>query len=123
MERTNYTVLRKSCLSRDVLGIIGSKWTVIVIHLLQVGPMRYSALQRGAEGITQKVLTATLRKLERDGIIERKVYPIIPPRVEYSLTPRGQSLVQTLEALVSWAELHADGVKKSRIAYTRKTST
>ena len=114
-----YDVLKKGCLSRDVLEIIGDKWTVLVLHVLHNGPLRYSAVQRAVGGITQKMLTATLRSLERDGIVSRTVFPVIPPKVEYALTPRGESLLVTLEPLVVWAEQHADEVRKSRQASTR----
>ncbi len=120
MERIKpYNVLRKGCLSRDVLEIIGDKWTVLVLHVLQAGPLRYSAIGRAVGGITQKMLTATLRNLERDGIVSRTIFPVIPPKVEYALTPRGESLLTTLESLVGWAEEHADEVRQSRQAYRR----
>ncbi len=118
----NYDVLRKGCLSRDVLEIIGDKWTVLVLHTFRGQPMRYSALQRAVDGISQKVLTATLRNLEKNGIITRVVFPVVPPKVEYSLTPLGITLLDTLEALVGWAEAHVSSVEKARQEYVDRHS-
>lgn len=124
MDRINkYDVLRKGCLSRDVLAIIGDKWTVLILHSFHGQPMRYSALQRAVDGISQKVLTATLRNLEKNGIITRVVFPVIPPKVEYSLTPLGVSLLDTLETLSGWAEAHAPSVEKARQEYIERQSS
>jgi DNA-binding HxlR family transcriptional regulator len=87
-----------------VLERIGDKWTALVIRSLAGRTLRYNELQREVAGISQKMLTQTLRALEEDGLITRKVYPVIPPMVEYSLTPLGRTLVSPLHAICTWAE-------------------
>ncbi|GAB5377411.1 MAG: helix-turn-helix domain-containing protein [Acuticoccus sp.] len=88
---------------RRILQSVGSKWTVLVVSQLNLGPKRFSELRRAIGGITQKSLTATLRELEKDGLVHRIVTPTIPPRVDYRLTPLGQSLTVPLDALTNWA--------------------
>ena len=90
-----------SCLAREILDRIGDKWSVYVIDALAAGTRRFSELRRDVDGVSQRMLTVTLRALERDGLIVRHVYPVIPPRVEYSLTPLGRSLLAIVEALVA----------------------
>lgn len=85
-----------------VLGRVGDKWTVLVVTLLGDGPKRFSELRRAIGSISQRMLTLTLRALERDGIVTRTVFPTIPPRVDYELTPLGRSLLARLGALVNW---------------------
>ena len=99
-------VLDPACPSRQALDRIADKWTALVIRSLAGGTLRYSDLERRVGGISQKMLTQTLRSLERDGLVERKVYPVVPPRVEYSLTRLGQSLREPLDAVCRWAERH-----------------
>lgn len=99
-------VLNPSCPSRQVLERIGEKWTALVIRVLADGTHRYSDLQRRVGGVSQKMLTQTLRGLERDGLIARRVYPVVPPRVEYSLTALGRTLIEPLDAVCRWAERH-----------------
>lgn len=110
-------VLNKNCPSREVLDIIADKWTVLIIHNLAKDTLRHNALARSLDGISQKVLTQALRKLERNGVISRTVYPVVPPRVEYALTPIGRSLVTMLETLSSWAETHFHEVLVARKRY------
>src|SRR4051812_32354698 len=93
------SVLDEKCGAQRVLERIATKWTALVIHVLARGTRRYSELQREVGGISQKMLTQTLRGLERDGLVERTVYPVVPPRVEYALTPLGQTLVEPLGSL------------------------
>lgn len=88
---------------RELLARIGDKWTVIVVTRLKLGPMRFSELRRALPSISQKMLTSTLRALERDGFIERVVTPTIPPRVDYKLTELGVDLLEPLDALADWA--------------------
>lgn len=116
MERINKkpNVLSATCLSREVLGLIADKWTALVIYALDNEVKRYSEIQRAVSGITQKVLTATLRKLERNGIVSRTVYPVIPPKVEYKLTHLGGSLFGVLVELARWAEEHLHKVQEAR---------
>ena len=102
--------------ARLALELVSDKWTIRVIHTLRRGTMRYGELQREIGGVSQKVLTQTLRGMERDGLIERSVYPVVPPRTEYSLTPLGQTLLESLNALCRWAEQHIDEVRANRAA-------
>jgi DNA-binding HxlR family transcriptional regulator len=104
-------------LLRDVLARIGDKWSVIVICRLEDGPCRFNELRRRTEGITQRSLSATLRRLERDGLVERRVFPTVPPRVEYELTESGVSLHGILYELVRWTDRHLEDILISREAY------
>ena len=97
-------ILNPNCGSRRVLDAIADKWTIITVCVLARGTRRFGQLQREIGGISQRMLTQTLRDLERDGIVKRSVYPVVPPRVEYSLTPLGDSLVEVLTAVSHWAE-------------------
>ncbi|MGH2530664.1 MAG: winged helix-turn-helix transcriptional regulator [Thermomicrobiales bacterium] len=107
-------VFDPSCGSRRVLDLIADKWTMIVVYALARGTYRFGQLQRAIGGVSQKVLTATLRNLERDGLVERRIYPVVPPHVEYSLTPLGETLIEPLSALRVWAEQHLDDVDAAR---------
>lgn len=111
------SVLKQNCAIREVLDLIAEKWTTLVVYSLSGGTKRYSELKRQIEGVTQKMLTQTLRKLERDGLIFRKVYPVIPPMVEYSLTPLGRTLIKPLGAICQWAEDHFSEVENARKNY------
>jgi DNA-binding HxlR family transcriptional regulator len=104
-------------LLRDVLARIGDKWSVIVICRLDGQPRRFNELRRLAEGITQRMLSSTLRHLERDGLVQRTVYATVPPQVEYALTERGRSLHAVLYQLVGWTDGHLAGIQASRTAY------
>lgn len=107
-------VFDSQCGSRRVLELIADKWTAITVYALVRGTMRFSELQREIDGISQKVLTQTLRDLERDGLVERTVYPTVPPRVEYALTPLGNTLREPLAAICRWSEEHLPDVEASR---------
>jgi DNA-binding HxlR family transcriptional regulator len=107
-------VLNPECPSRQVLDRIAEKWTALVIRVLADGTLRYSDLQRRIGGISQKMLTQTLRGLEQDGLVERKVYPVVPPRVEYRLTPLGRTLIEPLDAICNWAETHLPAMLAAR---------
>ena len=102
------------CGSRRVLDRIADKWTALIIHVLSHGTQRSGELRRAISGISQKMLTQTLRSLEEDGLVERKVYPVIPPRVEYSLTPLGRTLTEPLAAICLWAEKHLGELEDAR---------
>ena len=115
-----HDVFARNSVSRQVLEIIANKWTTLIICVLSEGTKRYSELQREIEGLSQKMLTQTLRRLERDGLIERKVYPVVPPKVEYSLTPLGKTLIELLGSLCEWAEEHLDEVEAARIRHDRE---
>jgi DNA-binding HxlR family transcriptional regulator len=101
----------------DVIGRIGDKWTVIVVGHLSRGTIRFNALLRAIPGISHRMLTQTLRGLERDGLVRRKVEPSVPPRVEYELTDLGQSLTVPLASLAAWASEKRSDVRSSRHTY------
>ena len=107
----------RDCPSRQVLDRIGDSWSVLVVSLLAGEPQRYTSLQRRIEGISPKMLTQTLRGLERDGLITRTVHAVVPPRVDYALTPLGKSLLGLVSALEEWAEGHINDVLAARGAY------
>jgi len=106
-----------TCRAREVLQRVGDKWSVLVIDLLGQGTMRFSELHRAIDGITARMLTVTLRGLERDGIVTRTIHPVIPPRVEYALTPMGRTLLDTIGQLVAWADSHLPEIEAARAAY------
>jgi DNA-binding HxlR family transcriptional regulator len=113
---------RASCPSRGVLELIGSKWSMLVICLLKTGSVRTGGLMRGVEGISQKMLTQTLRDLERSGIISRISHPELPPRVEYTLTPLGQTLAVLVMQTEAWVVEHYAQVLESQDAFDTKQS-
>jgi len=106
--------LAEGCPSRELLARIADKWTALIIHCLATRTLRYNEMQRAVAGISQKMLTQTLRALEEDGLISRKVYPVIPPMVEYTLTPLGRTLVTPLQAICEWAETHLPKIEAHR---------
>jgi len=107
-------VLDPRCPSRLVLARIADKWTALIIQVLAGGTKRYAVLQREIGGISQKMLTQTLRSLERDGLIERKVYPEVPPKVEYALSRLGRTLIEPLQAICRWSEKHLAELQANR---------
>ena len=107
-------VLSAQCPTRRVLDLIADKWTTLVIYLLADGIKRYGELQREIQGISQKMLTQTLRQLEEDGLVKRTVFPEVPPRTEYQLTPLGRTLKEPLSALCRWAAEHLGEVEAAR---------
>jgi DNA-binding HxlR family transcriptional regulator len=111
---TQPNVFDPNCGSRRVLELIADKWTAIVVYALARGTCRFGQLQRDVGGVSQKVLTSTLRDLERDGLVERRVYPEVPPKVEYTLTPLGQTLTEPLAAICKWSEEHLADVDAAR---------
>lgn len=98
------------CPSRVVLDHVTSKWGVLLLVVLSEGPQRWGELRRRTEGISEKMLAQTLKTLERDGFVDRDAHPVIPPRVDYSLTERGQELAALLIPLVAWVADHADQI-------------
>lgn len=108
---------RRDCPTRQVLDRIGDRWTVLVIGALSDGPVRFGQIARRVDGVSQKMLTQTLRALERDGLVTRTVFAEVPPRTEYQLTDAGQSLRDPLRALEAWACEHMAGVLTSRANY------
>ncbi|WP_192254812.1 winged helix-turn-helix transcriptional regulator [Mesorhizobium silamurunense] len=109
-----YDAFRRTCPSHTVLEMLASKWVYLIVCALRRGRMRNGELARKLEGITPKMLTQTLRVLERDGLVRREVFPVIPPRVEYELTELGQNLAGLLNQIRSWAEEHAHDIKDAR---------
>jgi DNA-binding HxlR family transcriptional regulator len=105
---------------RQILDLIADKWTALVILALSRGTHRYSELHRTIGGVSQKMLTQTLRSLETSGLIDRKVYPTVPPMVEYSLTHLGETLVKPLKTLCDWASEHMNEVEQARKQVTKK---
>lgn len=105
------------CPTRDVLDRIGDAWSVLVVVKLIAGPCRFNALRRQVGPISQRMLTVTLRALERDGMVARTVFPTTPPQVQYALTPLGLSLACVLETVNRWATDHADEVARARIHF------
>lgn len=106
-----------TCQLRDILDRVGDKWSVLVMNLLAAGPKRYSELHRAIDGISQRMLTLTLRSLERDGLVHRTVTPTSPPRVDYTLTEVGETLRAPVHVLIKWADEHRDYVAKSRLRH------
>ena len=106
-----------ACPTRTVLDRVGDRWTVLVLLLLADRTHRFTELQRAVEGISPKVLTQTLRGLERDGLVTRTIHPEIPPRVEYTLTPLGDTLRGTVCALVAWSHAHLAEMDAARARY------
>ena len=106
-----------TCRAREVLQRVGDKWSVYVIDMLGHGTRRFSELHRDIDGITSRMLTVTLRGLERDGIVTRTLHPVIPPRVDYALTPMGRTLLDTIGQLVSWTDTHLAEIDEARAAY------
>lgn len=106
-----------TCRVREILDRVGDKWTVTVISELGGGPRRFTELKRGIPGISQRMLTATLRGLERDGLVTRTVHPVVPPRVDYQLTSLGRTLLDTAWTLMNWALQHVDDIGAARRKY------
>jgi DNA-binding HxlR family transcriptional regulator len=109
-----------NCPTQRTLETIADKWSMIVIYALSKDKKRYGELQRLIGGISQKMLTQTLRKLERDGLVERYVYPVTPPKVEYSLTPLGKTVTELLKEICQWAEDHFDELEMARTHYDQR---
>ena len=105
------------CRVREILDRVGDKWSLLVIFRLGDGPRRFTELKRSVDGISQRMLTVTLRGLERDGIVTRTMYPVMPPRVDYELTKMGQALLDAVGSLMAWADAHLDEVDAARLAY------
>ena len=103
----------------SVLSQVGDKWTILVVGVLSIKASRFNALQRAVPGISHRMLTLTLRGLERDGLVKRTVFPEVPPRVEYELTGLGQSLTKPLGLLARWASEHRFSIEESRVQFDR----
>jgi DNA-binding HxlR family transcriptional regulator len=118
METTaRWNIMSAACPTRQVLDRIADKWTMLVIVALEHGTLRFSELRRSVGGISQKMLTQTLRALERDGIVEREVIPTVPVTVRYTLTPLGHSLAAAVSVIREWAYANMDAIETARAAY------
>ncbi|MYT30151.1 MULTISPECIES: helix-turn-helix domain-containing protein [unclassified Streptomyces] len=109
--------VREGCEVRQILDRVADKWSLLVIALLDRRVLRFTELRREVDGISQRMLTVTLRQLERDGLVRRTVHPVVPPRVDYELTPLGATLHDTIQSLVTWTEEHQDEIATARAAY------
>ncbi|MGW5355994.1 winged helix-turn-helix transcriptional regulator, partial [Streptomyces sp. NPDC004031] len=116
---------RRDCPSRTVVEALANKWVLYVLAALRRydRPMRFSELRRLLDGITQKMLTQTLRSLERDGLVRRTVYPTVPPRVEYALTDLGVEAGQVTSAISAWSVQHAQQILTARVAFDDRAAT
>ena len=111
------------CRTSDVLGIVGDKWSLLVVRNLSQGPRRFTELKRATTGISQRMLTVTLRSLERDGILTRTVHNVMPPHVSYALTPMGMTLREATAPLLEWSLSNLDGIHAAREAYDSRAET
>ncbi len=105
------------CQAREVLDLVADKWSLYVVAFLGAGPQRFTELKRGITGISQRMLTVTLRALERDGILSRTVFEVMPPHVVYELTPMGSTLMCATASLVKWSSENLEQINKARAAY------
>ena|SRR6266404_903842 len=111
-----------TCELRNILDRIADKWSLLVICILADGVRRFSELRREIDGISQRMLTLTLRQLEREGLVDRKVFPVVPPRVDYKLTPLGSTLLDTIQSLVAWAGEHGNEIAAACAAYDARAA-
>ena len=111
-----------ACTVRQVLDRVGGKWSIGILVEASNGPVRFTELERSLEGISRRMLTLTLRNLERDGLLTRTVYPTVPPKVEYVATPMARELYDSLTALTSWADRHREDIATAREEYDRAHS-
>jgi DNA-binding HxlR family transcriptional regulator len=113
----------QTCEIRDLLDRLADKWSLLVVELLGYGGRRFTELRREIDGISQRMLTLTLRQLERDGLVLRTVHPVVPPRVDYELTPLGASLLDAVAPLVTWTRGHRDEIAAARAGYDAAQAT
>ncbi|GAB3174475.1 HxlR family transcriptional regulator [Micromonospora palomenae] len=110
----------RACTVREALDRVGGKWSIGILVAAAKGPVRFTELERQVEGISRRMLTLTLRNLERDGLLHRRVHPTVPPKVEYTATPMALELYESLVALTDWAERHRGAISEARAAYDRE---
>ncbi|MFD5627705.1 MULTISPECIES: winged helix-turn-helix transcriptional regulator [unclassified Streptomyces] len=113
---------REDCEVRQILDRVADKWSLLVIALLDRRVLRFTELRREIDGVSQRMLTVTLRQLERDGLVKRTVHAVVPPRVEYQLTPLGGTLHATIQSLVTWTEEHQGEIASAREDYDSRAS-
>src|SRR6267378_3701927 len=111
-----------ACELRNILDRIADKWSLLVIYVLADGVHRFTQLRREIDGISQRMLTLTLRQLEREGLVRRTVFAVVPPRVDYQLTPLGSTLLDTIQSLVAWAGEHGHEIAAARAAYDARVA-
>ena len=111
------------CRTREVLDIVADKWSLLVVRNLKAGPRRFTELKRSIDGISQRMLTLTLRNLERDGILTRTVHNVMPPNVSYQLTPMGTTLLEATAPLLRWSIEHLALIDSARADYNARTGT
>jgi DNA-binding HxlR family transcriptional regulator len=112
-----------ACRARVVLGIVGDKWSLLLVRNLRHGPRRFTELKRDIDGISQRMLTVTLRGLERDGILTRTVHNVMPPHVSYELTPMGRTLREATAPLLEWSITHLEHIDAARAEYDARADT
>ncbi|MGW5647889.1 winged helix-turn-helix transcriptional regulator [Saccharopolyspora sp. NPDC003752] len=111
----------EACPINEVLDHVAGKWSIGILVAAADGPVRFTELERSIQGISRRMLTLNLRKLERDGLLVRTVHPTVPPKVEYELTPMARELHETLAGLVGWAERHRPGIVRARADYDARS--
>lgn len=118
----DYDVYSSECPARGVLDHVGDKWALLLLHRLSQGPTRFNALRRDIHGLSQKVLSQVLKRLERDGLIARRAFPTVPVTVEYSLTALGECLTANVGPLLRWAEANMDQIRAAQMAYDMRVA-
>lgn len=113
----------RACTVTEVLDRVGGKWSIGILVEAAHGPIRFTELERAVQGISRRMLTLTLRNLERDGLLTRTVYPTVPPKVEYSATPMARELYETLVTLTAWAERHRGAIASAQDSYDQGRET
>ena len=121
-DKLAYDAFMASCPTRQVMSTIGDKWSALLVNALADGPRRHGELARTVAGVSQKMLTQTLRTLERDGLVTRSITPTVPVRVDYELTELGQSLVPVLQQLKRWSETHIEQVLAARESFEERAA-
>jgi DNA-binding HxlR family transcriptional regulator len=114
------SILDPQCRSRTILEILANKWSILIILVLSRGTQRSGELQQQIGGVTRKMFTQTLRSLEKNGIITRHTFPVVPPKVEYTLTPLGESLIAPIEAFINWTQEHTTEVEQAQKVYSQR---
>ncbi len=120
LKLTGLHMLNSACPMRDVLDRVGDQWSLLVLFHLREHMCRFGELKAEIGDISPRVLTLTVRRLEQDGLVSRKVYPTVPPKVEYTLTPLGRSLTTTMQGLVEWAERNHSRIRTARNRYAQR---
>jgi DNA-binding HxlR family transcriptional regulator len=117
-----FDVLAAACPTRQVINRIGDRWSLLVLYALDGRTLRFQELRRAVDGVSQKMLTQTLRVLERDGLVSRTIYASVPPKVEYCLTPLGASLSERIAAIRTWAYDHMDHIEAARADFDARAA-